>query len=62
MTVESLFAPVYRAAVRQGIDLAWLDAQPPHVVRWALYEPEEGSTEDDFEHVKERLRERGIEV
>lgn len=62
MTAQDLFAPIYRSAVRQGVDLAWLDVQPPHVIRWALFDPEEGSTGADFDHVKERLRARGIEV
>ena len=62
MNAETLFRPVYRTAVRQGVDLAWLEASPPHVIRWALYDSQEGAPEADFDHVKERLRARGIEV
>ena len=62
MNAQDLFAPVYRAAVRQGIDLAWLEAAQPHVIRWALYDDETRATEADFDIVKARLAARGVEV
>ena len=63
MTTETLFRPLYRDAAKQGIDLAWLDEQPPYVVLWALYDMEEGQVSDaDADHVRERYAARGITV
>ena len=63
MTAETLFRPLYRDAAKQGIDLAWLDEQPPYVVLWALYDMEEGQiTAEDADVVRERLAARGITV
>ncbi len=59
MTVESRFAPIYRAAASRGLDV---DSWPPHKVRWAFSEPIDPDAPETIDEYQETVRARMAEL